>query len=93
VENLASKELKRYRIEPRMLRDWLLPAGLQKYQFNFIKVFGTEFVSYNELNIMKCLNIKLKGRGQSLLQSLRSFENPLQVENYNVFLRMWLNLE
>lgn len=93
IENMAIRELGRYRIDQRQLRDWLLPQGLQKYQFNFIKIFGSEFISYNELNLMKCLNIKLKHKSQTLLQVIREFDNKVQVENFNIFIRMWWNLE
>ena len=62
IENLSTRELKRYRVDQRTMRDWLLPSGLQKYQFNFIRIFCTEFISYNELNLLKCLNVKLKGK-------------------------------
>lgn len=63
VSNLTNRDLKRYRIDIRVINEWIQTAGVQKYQFNFIKMFGTEFVSYNELNLVKCLNLSLKGRG------------------------------
>jgi hypothetical protein len=31
IENLSNRELKRYRIDVRTIREWLLPSGLQKY--------------------------------------------------------------
>ena len=77
IESLANRELKRFRIDQRQIRDWILPNGLQKYQFNFIKVFAQEFVSYNELNIIKCLNIKLRGKGLGLLHCIKDFEDPI----------------
>lgn len=73
IENLANRELKRYRIDQRTIREWLLPSGLQKYQFNFIKIFCSEFISYNELNLLKCLNVKLKGKQQTLLHCIKDF--------------------
>jgi hypothetical protein len=62
VEKISKRDLKRYRIDQRLIREWLLPNGLQKYQFNFIKCFATEFVSYHELNLVKCLSIKMRNK-------------------------------
>lgn len=75
IENLSNRELKRYRIDVRTIREWLLPSGLQKYQFNFIKIFCSEFISYNELNLLRCLNVKLKSKQQSLLHCIKDFSN------------------
>lgn len=52
-----------------------------------------EFVSYNELNPYKCLNIRLKSKNQTLMQSVKSFESQVQVENFNILLKMWNNIE
>ena len=76
----------------------------QKLTFNFIKQFGSEgqSISFNELNLRKCLTIRLKQpaldvadtqnrSSKSLLQILNDFENPTQVESLEILLRFSLN--
>jgi hypothetical protein len=63
VQNLGQRDLKRYRLDAKVISDWIVNSGVQKYQYNFIKIFGTEIVSFNELNLAKCINISLKSKG------------------------------
>lgn len=53
----------------------------QKFTFNFIKLFkhSQGALNFNELNLRKCLTIRLNcgdDQGQSLLQNLTMFDNP-----------------
>lgn len=81
------------------LRQTLLtqPKYPQKLTFNFIKQFSCEgqSVSFNELNLRKCLTIRLKQEtiSKSLLQVLVDFTNPTQVESLAILLRFSLDSE
>lgn len=68
----------------------------QKFTFNFIKLFKqpgpSGQLSFNELNLRKCLTIQLC-TSQTLLQVLEHFENPCQAENLSILLRFSLDSE
>jgi len=77
------------------------PKFPQKLTFNFLRQFSSEgqTVSFNELNLRKCLTIRLgqstAGSSQtpskSLLQVLNDFTDPTQVESLAILLRFSLD--
>eukprot|EP00347_Sterkiella_histriomuscorum_P018743 403344349 len=64
MNTLLKKELKHFRINELIMSDWI-QKGKQKYVLNFMRIFGQDFISFNELNLVKCLNFKLKQQPQN----------------------------
>lgn len=81
-----------------MLCDILLSGkNPQKFVFNFIRVFTTtQDLSFNELNMRKCLTVKVNTGKQevSFLQSLQT-TNPQQEtnESFLILLKFGLDTE
>ena len=74
------------------MKEWI-DKGKWKYVFSFIKIFASEFVSFNELNMPKCMNIKIKGTNKSLLETVRDFSREIDIENFNQIIRLWHFIE
>ena len=47
-------------------------------------------MSFNELTIVKCINIKLKGsKNLSFLHNLNDLSQEMQIDNLNIILKLW----